>query len=184
MKLSPLEIMGNWKATPETHLDHRGSFNEWFKHSEILEKTGKSFDVSQANLSTSHKGVLRGIHFSSSPVGQAKWVTCVTGAIMDVVIDLRPESETYKKWTTVELSAENGDAILVAERMGHAFLTLQDATTVAYLLTSPYQPEFEHEIQPFDSSIGIDWPNKHPLLSEKDKNAPTFEMNVSMGYVN
>ena len=183
MKISPLEIKGNWKATPETHSDHRGFFREWFKKSEILEITGQNFDVSQANISTSQTGVLRGIHFSSAPEGQAKWVTCMAGAILDVIVDLRPESETYRQWTSVELNSENGEAIFVDERMGHAFLSLQDSTTVAYLLSSLYQPEFEYGINPFDLSLGIKWPSSGLILSDKDQNAPTLEMHVRMGHV-
>lgn len=183
MKISPLEIKGNWKATPETHSDPRGFFREWFKKSEIFEITGYNFDVSQANISTSQNGVLRGIHFSSAPEGQAKWVTCIAGAIMDVIVDLRPESETFRQWISVELNSENGEAIFVGERMGHAFLSLQDSTTVAYLLSSPYQPELEYGINPFDLSLGIEWPSSGLILSDKDQNAPSFEMQVRMGHV-
>lgn len=183
MKLEPLEIHGNWKATSKSHSDTRGIFREWFKESDIFEITGMHFDVAQANISTSQKGVLRGIHFSSAAEGQAKWVTCLTGSILDIIVDLRPESDTYKKWTSIELNSKNGEAILVGERMGHAFLVLQDSTTVAYLLTSPYQPEFEHAIQPFDLSFAISWPMADVILSEKDQNAPTLDTHVRMGHV-
>ena len=110
-KLTPLSIEGAWLFESPSHGDDRGFFREWFKSSTISETLGREFSLSQSNLSRSKKGVVRGIHFSLAPMGQAKWVTCANGAIWDVVVDIRPNSPTFKRWEAIELRAEEGQAL-------------------------------------------------------------------------
>ena len=174
MKIEELEISGAWIAHSSILKDNRGNFREWFKADEIEAVTGIRFGVRQANISTSNKGVLRGIHYSIAPQGQAKWITCISGSIWDVVVDLRPSSSTFKKWISIELSAESGDAVFISDGLGHAFMSLEDNSTVAYLLTSPYSPTEEFEIFPLDPELAISWPQENPSLSAKDKSAPIF----------
>jgi dTDP-4-dehydrorhamnose 3,5-epimerase len=176
MKITSLGIEGAWLASSPVHGDDRGSFREWFKHSEILEITGVDFSVAQANISQSKKGVVRGIHYSLAPEGQTKWVTCVTGAIRDVVVDIRPSSPTFGKHVAVDLVGGSGDIVLIGAGLGHAFVSLQDNSHVAYLLSSPFSPSHEFEINPLDSAIGIEWslPREELLLSAKDAAAPTL----------
>ena len=176
MKIIPLEIEGAWVAESPIWSDDRGFFREWFKSESIKTATGRDFGIEQANLSLSSKGTLRGIHYSIAPRGQAKWVTCVSGAIKDVIVDIRPESPTFGKWIDVELSGDSGKAVFIGEGLGHGFIALEDNTTVAYLISTPFSPSHEFEINPLDEKIGINW--SMPLIdlkiSDKDKSAPTL----------
>lgn len=183
MKLTPLEIEGAWLADSPVWSDERGFFREWFKSVEIKNISGKNFVVEQANVSSSKKGTLRGIHYSLAPEGQAKWITCLTGSIRDVVVDIRPSSKTFGKWLSVELSGSTGKSLLIGENLGHGFLSLEDNSLVAYLVSSAYSPEDEFEINPLDKSIGIEWGVDPGLLnlSEKDKNAPNLDEQMKRG---
>jgi dTDP-4-dehydrorhamnose 3,5-epimerase len=174
-KLTPLGIEGAWLFESPSHGDDRGYFREWFKSSAVEETLGRSFKVAQSNLSKSKRGVVRGIHFSTAPEGQAKWVTCANGALWDVIIDIRPNSATFKQWVAIELRAEEGKAVFISEGLGHAFVALEDDTVISYLLSSPYSPTDEHAINPKDSEIGIKWPALDLTFSEKDAAAPTLE---------
>jgi dTDP-4-dehydrorhamnose 3,5-epimerase len=175
MEFEELEIKGAWIARSPVHHDSRGYFREWFKGEEILSATGLQFGVEQANISSSNKGVLRGIHFSAAIQGQGKWVTCITGSIWDVIVDIRPTSPTYKKWIGVELIGGSGDSVFISGGLGHGFISLQDESNVAYLLTSSYSPKDEFEISPFDPELGISWPKTQFFLSDKDLSAPTLQ---------
>jgi dTDP-4-dehydrorhamnose 3,5-epimerase len=180
MELTPLGIEGAWLAESEVWSDNRGNLKEWFKHKEIFEKTGIDFAVQQANISSSNKGVIRGIHFSCAPQGQAKWVSCVSGVILDVVVDTRPSSPTFKKYVSVELNGGDGKAVLIDHGLGHGFISLQDETAVAYLLSSEFNPQYEIGFNPLDPTLGINWQTErlgglNVTLSEKDLIAPTLK---------
>jgi dTDP-4-dehydrorhamnose 3,5-epimerase len=177
MELTPLGIEGAWLAESPVWSDDRGFFREWFKSERIDQILGRKFNVEQANISSSTKGTVRGIHYSLAAKGQAKWVTCVSGLIKDVIVDIRPNSKTYGKWIEVELSGTSGNAVLIGEGLGHGFVSLADVSTVAYLVSSPFSPSEEFEINPLDQAIGINWglPLLELKISEKDKNALTLE---------
>lgn len=138
-------------------MDDRGHFEEQFKLSQIESELGRTFTVRQVNQSVSNKGVIRGIHYTDSPEGQAKYVSCPKGAIWDVVVDLRKDSPTYGLWDAVELSPQNGLSVFVSEGLGHAFLSLEDNSVATYLCTSEYSTSHEKNINPFDESIAIDF---------------------------
>jgi len=174
LNLQKLGFEGAWKATLETHSDERGHFQEWFKRSEFLRITGRNFEVSQANISVSKKNVLRGIHFSVAEEGQGKWVTCLTGSIWDVIVDLRQESRTFKQWIGIDLFSDAPACVFIPEGFGHGFLSLEDNTTVAYFLTSEYSPKMEFGINPFDPDLSISWPSQKMTLSQKDQSAPNL----------
>ena len=176
MKIKSLAIEGSWLAESPIWFDHRGYFREWFKSEDIEKSVGYSFNPQQANISSSSEGTIRGIHYSLAEEGQAKWITCVSGSIRDFVVDIRPSSATFGKWVAVELAAESGQAVLIGQGLGHAFVSLQENTTVAYLLSSPYSPNDEFEINPMDPDIGIKWGTDYSKLniSEKDKSAPSL----------
>ncbi|AZA14464.1 dTDP-4-dehydrorhamnose 3,5-epimerase [Corynebacterium choanae] len=161
-------------STPQVHPDERGSFAEWFKTSEFIELTGYPFGVEQANVSVSREGVIRGLHFAELPPGQAKWVHCAAGTILDVIVDIRSGSPTFGKHTTVELSAENRKSVFVPDGFAHGFAAITDAT-VMYLTTAEYNPVVEHGINPFDPTLNIAWPAGMDILSEKDRFAPAFQ---------
>jgi len=174
MKLTPLEIEGAWFADSPIWNDERGFFREWFKSKDINQDLGRNFNVAQANISSSEKGSLRGIHYSLAPGGQAKWITCLSGSIKDVIVDIRPTSKTFGKWLAVELSGNTGHSLLIGEGLGHGFLSLEENSLVAYLLTSEFSPNEEHGIDPLDKNVGIEWGLDLSMMkiSQKDRGAP------------
>jgi dTDP-4-dehydrorhamnose 3,5-epimerase len=176
MELTPLGIEGAWVAESPVWSDDRGFFREWFKSEDIEKATGKKFLIEQANISFSSKGTVRGIHYSTAPRGQAKWVTCVAGSIKDVIVDIRPDSKTFGKWVAVELAGNSGKAVYISESLGHGFIALEENTTVAYLVSTPFSPAHEFEINPLDEEIGINWgiDLSNLRISDKDLNAPTL----------
>ncbi|OBB11747.1 dTDP-4-dehydrorhamnose 3,5-epimerase [Mycolicibacterium setense] len=174
MTARELAIPGAWEITPRLHGDPRGLFFEWFTESGFAEMTGHQFDLRQANCSVSAAGVLRGVHFAQLPPSQAKYVTCVRGAVLDVVVDIRVGSPTFGRWDSVLLDEHSRRSIYLSEGLGHAFLSLEDNSTVMYLCSAPYSPDREHTI--LATSLGIDWPiDGEPVLSERDAAAPTLE---------
>lgn len=172
----PLPVAGAWLARPVSYDDDRGSFAEWFRPDQFAAATGRSFPVAQANQSTSRRGVLRGIHFADVPPGQAKWVRCAAGEILDVIVDLRIGSPTFGRHTAVRLTADEPTSVIIGEGIGHAFCALTDGATVSYLLTSRYNPAAEHAVNPLDPTLDIPWPiaTDQLLLSDKDRRAPTI----------
>ena len=176
MTVENLEIPGAWVFTPKTYSDDRGHFFEWFQDSTFLESAGHGFNVAQANCSVSSKGTLRGIHFADVPPGQRKYVTCMSGSALDVIVDLRRGSPTFGKWEAVKLDVHERRVISVPNGVGHSFMALEDNTTIVYLCDQRYNPTGEREINPLDPVIGIDWPQGIvPLLSPKDSAAPSLE---------
>jgi dTDP-4-dehydrorhamnose 3,5-epimerase len=174
MELKPLSIEGVWLADSPVWSDDRGFFREWFKLTDLKNATGRDFGIEQANISLSSQGTLRGIHYSIAPRGQAKWITCVAGSIKDVIVDIRSDSKTFGQWIEVELRANDGKSLFISEGLGHGFLALEDKTMVAYLVSTPFSPVHEFEINPLDEKINIDWGLDMKLLkiSDKDKRAP------------
>jgi dTDP-4-dehydrorhamnose 3,5-epimerase len=181
VEIRELAVSGAFEMTPTIHGDARGAFLEWFRADRFEEATGHAFTLGQSNCSVSAAGTLRGIHFADVPPGQAKYVTCPVGAVLDVVVDLRVGSPTFGTWDSVLLDDEARRAIYLGEGLGHAFMALQDGSVVQYLCSTPYAPDREHGIHPLDPEIGIDWPVTgrdgaalDPLLSAKDVAAPGF----------
>lgn len=171
-----LAVPGAWEITPKVHGDSRGSFFEWFAGSEFNANAGHDFTLQQANCSTSAAGVLRGLHFAQLPPSQAKYVTCVRGAVFDVVVDIRVGSPTFGKWDSVLLDETQHRTIYLSAGLAHGFLALQDNSTVMYLCSEPYSPTREHTIAATDPAIGIDWPldGLDVSFSDRDAAAPTL----------
>lgn len=176
MEITPLSIEGSWVMTPQIHGDSRGLFLEWFKEQHFASAVGHPLRLAQANCSVSTRGTVRGIHFADVPPGQAKYVTCLTGAVVDVIVDIRVGSPTFGQWETVVLDTESRRAVYLSEGLGHGFAALEDNSTVAYLCSEPYAPSREREVYPFDPEIGIEWPFSlgECSLSAKDDAAPTL----------
>ncbi|GAB3681833.1 dTDP-4-dehydrorhamnose 3,5-epimerase [Angustibacter aerolatus] len=179
--ITPLSIEGAWKIVPRQHADDRGVFLEWFAGSAFEQTVGHPLDLRQANLSVSAAGVVRGVHFAQLPPSQAKYVTCPVGAVLDVVVDIRVGSPTFGQVETVLLDDTERAAVYLSEGLGHAFVSLQDGSTVTYLCSAPYAPGREHGISPLDPDLAIDWPTTgrdgspiEPLLSPKDTAAPSL----------
>jgi dTDP-4-dehydrorhamnose 3,5-epimerase len=183
MKLTPLGIEGVWLAESPVWSDDRGFFREWFKSEDVKNETGRDFGIEQANISLSSRGTLRGIHYSIAPRGQAKWITCVAGSIKDVIVDIRLDSESFGQWIEIELKGDSGKAVLISEGLGHGFLALEDNTAVAYLVSTPFSPTHEYEINPLDEKIAIDWgmETSELKISDKDKSAPTLIERIAEG---
>lgn len=180
--MKPLRIEGAWVHEPRLFADRRGSFHEWFTSADFRESVGRDLSLAQANCSVSAPGVLRGVHFADVPPGQAKYVTCVRGAVLDVVADLRTGSPTFGEWETVRLDDDAHRCVYLSEGLGHAFLSLAADSTVVYLCSTGYTPHAEHGVHPLDATLGIDWPvTGDPVLSEKDAAAPTLAAAQSQG---
>jgi dTDP-4-dehydrorhamnose 3,5-epimerase len=176
MDLRELSVPGAWELTPQVHRDDRGTFTEWFTESAFGAMTGHRFDLRQANCSVSAAGVLRGLHFAQLPPGQAKYVTCVRGAVFDVVVDIRVGSPTYGCWDSVLLDDVDHRSTYISEGLAHGFVAMQDQSTVMYLCSTPYAPQREHTIAATDPAIGIEWPlpAAQLLLSGRDATAPSL----------
>lgn len=176
MDVRELSVPGAWEITPQVHRDDRGTFTEWFTESTFGAMTGHRFDLRQANCSVSAAGVLRGLHFAQLPPGQAKYVTCVRGAVFDVVVDIRVGSPTYGRWDSVLLDDVDHRSTYISEGLAHGFVAMQDQSTVMYLCSTPYAPQREHTIAATDPAIGIEWPlpAAQLLLSGRDATAPSL----------
>lgn len=160
---------------PKVFGDERGFFFESFSQKVFEEAVGEKIDFVQDNHSKSCKGVLRGMHYQSEPYAQGKLVRCIAGEVFDVAVDIRKSSPNYGQWVGVVLSAENKKQLWIPEGFAHGFMVLSSTAEFVYKTTKYYQPKSEGSIRWNDATIGIQWPLKNPLLSEKDNNAPLFE---------
>lgn len=183
MQIEPLSIHGAFLVTPRLFSDERGVFLESFRRDRLADLLGHPLQVAQTNTSVSARGVLRGIHFADVPQGQAKYVTVLTGSIIDYVVDIRVGSPTFGESVAVPLDATARRSLYIAEGLGHAFVALEDNTTVNYLVSDVFRPEKEHGIHPLDSEINLKLPAQveAPLLSPKDAEAPTLEEAAKAG---
>ncbi len=180
--MDELSIGGAWLYSPRVWPDQRGRFFELFRGQEFARDLGYRLEVAQVNCSVSRGGVIRGIHFADVPPGQAKFVCCVQGRILDVVVDLRAGSPTFGRWEAVELAGADGRAVFLAEGLGHAFTPLSDEATVVYLCSTGYAPDAEHGVHPLDPDLGIDWPaGADVVLSGKDAAAPGLAEALRLG---
>jgi dTDP-4-dehydrorhamnose 3,5-epimerase len=174
MKVRPLGMDGAWEVVPQQHGDPRGLFLEWYKAERLAEAVGRPLRLAQANMSVSARGVVRGIHSARVPPGQAKYVTCLRGAVLDVVVDIRVGSPTFGQWEAVRLDDVDRKAVYLAEGLGHGFCALTDDATLTYLVNEGYNPAREFGVHPLDPEIGIEWPVEQPTLSARDAAAPSL----------
>jgi dTDP-4-dehydrorhamnose 3,5-epimerase len=178
-----LAVPGAWEFTPQVLTDERGDFVETYTQAIFLATVGHPLVVAQANTSLSRRGTLRGLHYSVAPGGQAKYITCVAGAVLDVVVDLRVGSPTFGAFDAVRLDDERRGALYLGVGLGHAFLALSETATVTYLCSSAYAPGYELGISPLDPELGLPWPDDLApyVLSERDAAAPTLAEAVAGG---
>ena len=182
MQVRELEISGAWEFSPKTFPDERGVFVAPFRQQAFVDAIGFSLPVAQVNQSVSRRGVVRGVHFADVPPGQAKYVYCPQGALLDVIVDTRVGSPTFGQWVSVRLDAADYRAVYIAEGLGHAFVALENDTVIAYLCAQGYNPSAEHGITPFDTTLNLPWPaDLAHVLSEKDTQAPTLEQAKAAG---
>ena len=175
MKVTPTPIQGAMLIEPEPITDTRGSFARVYCF-DTLKRAGADYRFVQANMSSSiHPGTLRGLHYQDQSAPEAKLIRCTRGSVFDVLVDLRPGSATYAKWFGVELSAQNGQAMLVPPLCAHGYLALEENSEVHYMVSSPYTPTAERGVRFDDPSIGIDWPIPVRTISEKDRKWPDLK---------
>ncbi|MGH3344999.1 MAG: dTDP-4-dehydrorhamnose 3,5-epimerase family protein [Carbonactinosporaceae bacterium] len=173
VEVRELAVRHAWQFTSPRHTDDRGVLVEAFKSDAVTQAVGHTLQVAQANCSVSRYGVLRGIHGAAVPPGQAKYVSCLRGAVLDVVVDVRTGSPTFGCHDTIRLDDTDRQAVYVAEGLGHGFLALTDGAVVHYLSSAPYTPQLEFAIDPFDDELAIRWPREvEPALSPRDAAAP------------
>ena len=176
MQSRPLAIPGAVEFTPAQHGDERGVFVENFRFEPLEEALGHPFTVRQGNTSVSRRGTVRGIHYALVPPGQAKYVMCAKGAVLDYVIDLRVGSPAFGSWESVLLDDVDRRAVYLAEGLGHCFVALSDDAIVSYLVSQVFNPQREVGISPNDPEIGLVFPPEagELLLSPKDVAAPSL----------
>ena len=175
MRFQETKLEGAWVIHPTRFEDDRGHFARTFCREEFAGR-GLDVDYPQANLSFNlRRGTLRGLHLQLPPHEEGKLVRCSRGAIWDVIVDLRPGSETEGQWTAVELSAENGVQLFVPRGFAHGFLTLRDDTEVSYLMSAVYAPQAGHGYRYDDPTFAIDWPEKITVVSDKDRELPVYD---------
>lgn len=183
MEIRKLGILGALEFTSQIFSDSRGSFQEWINLEKIKQEMGFSFPVIQGNISHSKLGVIRGLHFSSSAKGQDKFVTCISGKVVDVLVDLRLGSPTYLIKDYIELDPTCGKSVYIPTGVGHGFASKEDNTVVCYLLTSGYDPLTEQTIHPFDTELGIEWNTDNSILSTRDQNAYSLAQAKALGFL-
>ncbi len=174
MTLNETAINGVFEIEPKVFGDNRGWFYESYSK-EKFKKLGITADFIQDNRSFSaQKGTLRGLHCQTNPKAQAKLITCLKGAILDVAVDIRKGSPTYMKWIAVELTEDNKKMLFIPKGCLHGFVTLTDNVEVTYKVDELYSPENDRSIRFDDPAFGVEWGCENPVLSEKDKNAPLY----------
>lgn len=165
---------GAWIIKPKVFGDNRGFFLETFSQKWLEEKGIKANFVQDNHSKSALSGTLRGLHFQSPPYTQAKMARVIKGAVYDVIVDLRGDSETYGKWQGFELSEDNFNILYVPRGFAHGFCSLKPDTEFLYKVDNFYTPEYDSGIIWNDPDLKINWPVKDPILSEKDKKLQNF----------
>ena len=179
MKFLETGLTGAFVVETEPHVDARGSFARTWCRREF-EAQGLSADFVQGNRSINpHKGTLRGLHYQAPPDGEVKLIACARGKIFDVIVDLRPDSKTYRQWFSVELRPEIGNMLYVPIGFAHGFQTLTDDVEVNYLVTAYYTPTADSGVRFDDPALAIEWPLPVTRISDKDRTWPSMEVPIS-----
>lgn len=175
MRFHRTKLLGVFELDLEPHRDERGFFARTWCEKEF-ESHGLNPRIVQCSVSFSaRKGTLRGIHYQVTPFGEVKVVRCTQGAVYDVVVDLRPESPTYRDWTALVLNSANRRMMYIPEGCAHGFLTLEDQTEVFYQMSEFYDPKSARGVRWNDPAFGINWPDKVEVISQRDNAYPNFE---------
>lgn len=182
MEIEETALPGVLKVCPQRAVDARGSFHESLRVDRLAHALGAEFVPKQVNFSTSCQNTLRGLHGVVSPPGQAKYVTCVRGALRDIVVDLRVGSPTFGQHVVTVLDPESGTALYVPEGMGHGFLSLTGDATICYMVSTIYVPGTQFEVDALDAELQLPWEfDSPPLRSAKDANALTVQQALDRG---
>lgn len=160
---------------PDVHGDSRGWFMETYSARDLEEAGIKAVFVQDNQSYSAHKDTIRGLHFQTAPMAQTKLIRCTKGIIVDTVVDLRSNSRTYKKWFSIELSADNKKQLYIPKGFAHGFLTITDDVEVQYKVDEFYSKECDRSIRYDDPTIGVNWGIENPILSDKDLSAPLLK---------
>lgn len=175
MRYTPLEVEGAYLVEMEPRTDDRGFFARSFAAEELAER-GMQTQVAHCNVSFNHRaGTMRGLHLSLPGHPESKFIRCTRGAILDVGVDVRPDSPTYLKHVAVELTADNRAALYLPAHIAHAYLTLTDDAEVLYMVSVPYAAGAEIGYRYDDPAFGIPWPRQVSVISDKDASWPAFD---------
>ena len=175
MEARALSVPDAFEFRPTTFPDDRGVFGAPYQEPVFSKAVGHPLTLAQTNHSISRRGTIRGLHFADVPPGQAKYVYCPRGRLLDIVVDLRVGSPAFGQWDAVELDDTALNAVYVPEGLGHGFIALEEDTVMSYLCSTGYNPAGEHGIDPFDSDLALPWPvGVEPILSDKDATAPSL----------
>lgn len=172
MKRKNTEIDGLFIIEPDCFGDNRGWFMETYSEPKFKELGIHCHFVQDNHSYSKKKGVIRGLHFQNNPMAQCKLVRCTRGELLDVAVDLRKHSPTYKKWVSVVLSEENKLQFFIPAGFAHGFVTLVDDVEIQYKVDNLYSKDHDRSVRYDDKEFGIDWGCENPVLSEKDLNAP------------
>lgn len=175
MKVEKTALPGVLILEPQVFGDNRGWFTEVYSQKRMLECGIDILFIQDNHSFSANKGTLRGLHFQNNPKSQTKLVRCTRGRLMDVAVDIRTGSPTYRQWVAVELSAENHRQLLIPKGFAHGFVTLTDNVEVEYKVDEYYAPDCDRSIRYDDPDIGVDWSVASPILSAKDLNAPLLK---------
>ena len=179
MEVKKTKINGVFLIKPQIFKDKRGYFFESFNSKEFRKAIGLDVQFVQDNQSLSSKNVLRGLHFQHPPFAQAKLVSVIKGEVLDVVVDIRKDSETYGEYIAAYLNEENHHQLYIPEGMAHGFLTLRDNTIFTYKCSNYYNKEVEGSILWNDELLNINWGSSNPIVSHKDQHAKNFSSFVT-----
>jgi dTDP-4-dehydrorhamnose 3,5-epimerase len=174
MRFEATNLSGAWLIVPEPVGDERGFFARTFCVRELAEQRLETEFVQHSASVSLKRGTLRGMHFQREPHGEVKIVTCVNGAILDVIVDLRPASPTFRRWQGFELTDENRHRLYIPKGFAHGFQTLTDNVEVGYLISAFYEPSAASGVRYDDPAFGIEWPLPVTVISEKDKGWADF----------
>ena len=182
MDIRELAVPDSYVLDLVPHGDSRGRFTEWYRTDILSEALGYEFTIAQANHSVSTRGALRGVHFALVPPGQAKYVYCAVGRVLDVTVDVRVGSPTFGAHEAVVLESDSPRAVYLSEGLGHAFVSLAESSSVTYLVSTLYSPGQEFGIDPMDPELNLPWPTDLDLeFSAKDRTAPGLREAVAQG---
>ncbi len=182
MEVRELAVPGVFEFTPRVFPDDRGLFVCPFEEESFLKAVGHPLRLAQTNHSRSRRGVVRGMHFADVPPGQAKYVYCAQGALLDVVLDIRVGSPTFGVWDAARLDPVEFRAVYVPEGVAHGVMALEDDSVISYLCSTGYNPGREHGLDPLDPEVGLPWPSDIEIvMSDKDRTAPSLAAAAASG---
>ena len=183
MKVEKLAVQGAFVFTPEVFSDHRGLFVSPFQRlSFTAANGGPILPVAQTNHSMPRRGVVRGVHYTSTPPGVAKYVYCAVGEAIDIIVDVRVGSPTFGTWDAVQMNSQEFRAMYFPVGVGHAFVSLADGTVMSYMLTGSYVPEHERVVSAFDPALGLPIPTDlETIISDRDRVGPSLAETAEAG---